>query len=147
MVSTEKVRRSGQSISFTNYQQKPFQHVFIASPAEKLLHVYFNDVQINRVKFLTTPFLKNTSRRLLLKFIKYFSQNLFVSLDKFALLHCRYLMSKFNEMLILVCRKIFSSFQPILRVFPITMVSLFCKNLTLSILTQYFMIGNIFVQS
>ena len=38
----------------------------------------------------------------------------FVSLDKSALLHHRCLMSKFTEMLMLVCRKIFSAFYPTL---------------------------------
>ena len=35
-------------------------------------------------------------------------------MDKSVLLHCRCLMLKFSEMLILVCRKIFSAFYPIL---------------------------------
>ena len=39
---------------------------------------------------------------------------LFVSLDKHVLLHRRCLMSKFFEILILVCRKIISAFYPIL---------------------------------
>ena len=38
----------------------------------------------------------------------------FVSLDKSVLLYCRCLMLKFSEFLILVCRKIFSAFYPIL---------------------------------
>ena len=62
-------------------------------------------------KFLRTPFLQNTCCRLLLKFIQYlFLESFFVSLDKSALLHQRCLMSKFTEMLMLVCRKIFSAF-------------------------------------
>ena len=66
-------------------------------------------------KFLRTPFLQNTCRRLLLKFIQYlFLESFFVSLDKSTLLHHRYLMSKFTEMLMLVCRKIFSAFYPTL---------------------------------
>ena len=66
-------------------------------------------------KFLGTPFLQNTFRRLLLKFVQYlFLESFFVSLDKSVLLHRRCLMSKFSEMLILVCRKIFSAFYPIL---------------------------------
>ena len=49
------------------------------------------------------------------KFVQYlFLESFFVSLDKSVLLHCRCLMSKFSEMLILVCRKIFSAFYPIL---------------------------------
>ena len=49
----------------------------------------------------------------------------------------------------LVCRKIFSAFYPttLYESFSIAMVLLFCKNLIFSILNQYFMIGNIFVQS
>ena len=39
----------------------------------------------------------------------------FVSLDKSFLLHRRCLISKFSEILILVCRKIFSAFYPILQ--------------------------------
>ena len=38
----------------------------------------------------------------------------FVSLDKSVLLHHRCLMSKFPEILILLCKKIFSVFYPIL---------------------------------
>ena len=38
----------------------------------------------------------------------------FISLDKSVLLHRRCLMSKFPEILILVCKKIFSVFYPIL---------------------------------
>ena len=50
-----------------------------------------------------------------LKFVQYlFLESVFVSLDKSVLLHRRCLMSKFSEMLILVCRKIFSAFYPIL---------------------------------
>ena len=50
-----------------------------------------------------------------LKFVQYiFLESVFVSLDKSDLLHCRCLMLKFSEMLILVCRKIFSAFYPIL---------------------------------
>ena len=67
--------------------------------------------------FLRTPFLQNASGRLLLKFVQYlFSilESFFVSLDKSVLLHCRCLMSKISEILILVCRKIISVFYPIL---------------------------------
>ena len=83
---------------------------------KKLLGVYFNDVQINRWHMnLRSPFLQNTSRRLLLKFAEYLLlESFFVSLDKSVLHHRRCLMSKFTEMLILVCRKIFSAFYPIL---------------------------------
>ena len=50
-----------------------------------------------------------------LKFVQYlFLESVFVSLDKSVLLHRRCLMSKFSELLILVCRKIFSTFNPIL---------------------------------
>ena len=60
-------------------------------------------------------FLQNTSRWLLRKFVEYFFLELFfVSLDKSVLLHHRCLMSKFSKILILVCRKIFSAFYPIL---------------------------------
>ena len=52
---------------------------------------------------------------MLLNFVQYlFLESFFVSLDKSVLLHRRCLMSKFSEMLILVCRKIFSAFYLIL---------------------------------
>ena len=44
----------------------------------------------------------------------FFLRICFYFLDKSVLLHLRCLMSKFSEMLILVCRKIFSAFYPIL---------------------------------
>ena len=66
-------------------------------------------------QFLKTPFLHNTCHPLLLKFLQYlFLESFFVSLDKSDLLHYRRLMSKFTEMLMLVCRKIFSAFYPTL---------------------------------
>ena len=50
-----------------------------------------------------------------LKFVQYlFFESVLVSLDKSVLLHRRCLMSKFSEMLVLVCRKIFSAFYRIL---------------------------------
>ena len=67
------------------------------------------------MNFLRTTYLQNTCRRRLLKFVQYlFLESFFVSLDKSALLHHRCLMSKFTEMLMLVCRKIFSAFYPTL---------------------------------
>ena len=57
----------------------------------------------------------NRWRNFFLKFVQYlFLESVFVPLDKSVLLHRRCLMSKFSEMLILVCRKIFSAFYPIL---------------------------------
>ena len=57
----------------------------------------------------------NRWQNFFLKFIQYlFLESVFVSLDKSVLLHHRCLMLKFSEMLILVCRKIFSAFYPIL---------------------------------
>ena len=54
-------------------------------------------------KFLRTPFLQNMSGRLFLKFVQYlFLESFCASLDKSVLLHRRYLMSKFTEMLILL---------------------------------------------
>ena len=44
----------------------------------------------------------------------FFLESFLVSLDKSVLLHCKCLKSKFSEILILVCRKIFSAFYPIL---------------------------------
>ena len=57
----------------------------------------------------------NRWQNFFLKFVQYlFLESVFVSLDKSVLLHRRCLMLKFSEMLILVCRKIFSTFFPIL---------------------------------
>ena len=57
----------------------------------------------------------NRWRNLFLKFVQYlFLESVFVSLEKSVLLHRRSLMSKFSDMLILVYRKIFSAFYPIL---------------------------------
>ena len=79
-------------------------------------------------------------QRLLLQFVQcIYLEPFLVSLDKSVLLHRRCLISKFSEMLILLFIRFY------IKVFPIAMVSLFCKNLILSILT-YTMIGNIFVQ-
>ena len=57
----------------------------------------------------------NRWRNFFLKFVQYlFLESVFVPLDKSVLFHRRCLVSKFSEMLILVCRKIFSAFYPIL---------------------------------
>ena len=56
----------------------------------------------------------NRWQNFFLKFIQYLFLESVVSLDKSVLLHRRCLMSKFSQMLILVCRKIFSAFYPIL---------------------------------
>ena len=57
----------------------------------------------------------NRWRIFFLKFVQYlFLESVFVSSDKPVLLHRKCLMSKFSEMLILVCRKIFSAFYLIL---------------------------------
>ena len=55
----------------------------------------------------------------------------FVSLDKYVLVHCRYLMLKFSEILVLVCRKIFSSvfIQFCAEIIPIAVVSILSQNL------------------
>ena len=59
------------------------------------------------------PFLQNTFRGLLLKFVEYpFLESQLVSLGKsMILLHRRCLLSAFSEILILVWRKIFSAFS------------------------------------
>ena len=73
-------------------------------------------------------FLQNNSRRLLLKFVQYlFFESFFVSLNKSVLLHRRCLMSIFTGILILLL------IWFCVKVFPIAMVSLFCKNLILPI--------------
>ena len=87
------------------------------------------------------PFLQNSSGRLLLKFVEYlFLESFFVSLDKSILLHRRYLMPKFSKILILVCRKIFFAFSN-----ETFSNSCGLPSSVFSLLTWYFMIGNIFV--
>ena len=57
----------------------------------------------------------NKRQHFFLKPVQYlFLESVFISLDKSVLFHRRCLMSKFSEMLILVCRKIFSAFYRIL---------------------------------
>ena len=64
---------------------------------------------------LRTPFLQNTSRQLVLKFVWYlFLQSFFISWDKSIFLHRRRLMSKISEILILVYRKIYPDVYSIL---------------------------------
>ena len=80
------------------------------------IHVYFNDMQINRwhnfkdkghLFTLNLPMTTKIHRISLRTFF-------FISLDKSVLLHHRCcLMSKFSEILILLCWKIFSVFYPI----------------------------------
>ena len=73
---------------------------------------------------------------------------LFVSLDKHVLLHRRCLMSKFSEILILVCRKIISAFYPILHeTFPNSCGFALIEDPKLFSPHLVFIIGNIFVQS
>ena len=109
-------------------------------------------------KFLRTPFLYNTFWRLLLKLVEYlFLEVFFVSLEKSLLLYCRCLISKFSEILLLSCRKIFSPFYLIcMELFPIAVISLLCCDFPLSCdfpLISFFSspstlwLGNIFVQS
>ena len=72
------------------------------------------------------------SRWPLLKFVEYIpSWNiLFIYLDKSVLLHRRCLMSKFSEILTLLCRKIFSFFNRFFtKLFPVAVVLLLYKNL------------------
>ena len=72
--------------------------------------------------------------------------SIFVSLDVSILLHRRCLMLKLSEILILVCSKkkflLFNRFC--MKLFLIAVVSISYKNLIFSLLTKYFMIGNIF---
>ena len=60
-----------------------------------------------------------------------FLESFFVLLDKSVLLHRRYFMSKFSEILILVCRKMFSCYPIFMKLLPVAMISLLCKNLIL----------------
>ena len=91
----------------------------------------------------------NRWQNFFLKFVQYiFLEFVFVSLDKSVLLHRRCLVSKVSEILNWCADKIFLFFiQFYTKLFPIAMVSLLYKNLILSILTYYFMIESIFVQS
>ena len=83
-----------------------------------ILNVYFNDMQKNRwqnfkdVKdtFFSLNLQKTATEICRLSLLKIF----FISLDKSVLLHRRCLMSKFPEILILMCRKIFYVFYMIL---------------------------------
>ena len=64
------------------------------------------------------------------------------------MLHRRYLMLKFPEILMLVRKKIFSVFYSILNeTFSNSCGFALYRNLIFSLLTLYFIIGNIFVQS
>ena len=82
-----------------------------------LHNFYFNDMQINRwwnfkVKgHLFTLNLQTTATKICI--ISLLRTFFFISLDKSVLLHHRCLMLKFPEVLILLCRKIFSVFYPI----------------------------------
>ena len=82
---------------------------------DKTFNAYFNDRQINRwqnfedkghIFYIKPP---GDCYWNFVEYLLYF----FVSLDKSVLLHHRCLMSKFPEILILLCRKIFSVFYPI----------------------------------
>ena len=81
-----------------------------------LHNVYFNDMQINRWQnFKDKGHIFTLNLMMATKICRTSSQNIFfISLDKSVLLHHRCLMSKFPEILILLCKKIFSVFYPIL---------------------------------
>ena len=83
---------------------------------DKTFNAYFNDRQINRwqnfedkghIFYIKPP---DDCYWNFVEYLLYF----FVSLDKSVLLHRRCLMSKFPEILILLCRKIIFVFYPIL---------------------------------
>ena len=98
----------------------------------KTFNAYFNDRQINRwqnvedkghIFYIKPP---GDSYWNFVEYLLYF----FVSLDKSVLLHHRCLMSKFPEILILLCRKIFFVYiQFYTKLFPIAVVLLLYKNL------------------
>ena len=99
---------------------------------DKTFNAYFNDRQINRWQnvedkghiFCIKP--PGDSYWNFVEYLLYF----FVSLDKSVLLHHRCLMSKFPEILILLCRKIFFVYiQFYTKLFPIAVVLLLYKNL------------------
>ena len=124
MVSTN-VCRSGQRYQDFDSFRQVFVHYLIS-----ILIICNKQV----AKFLRTPFLQFTYGRLLLKFVEYLSLEsffLFGFLDKSTFLHRRCLMLKFSEVLILVCRKIFSAFYPILH----EAFSILYKKLIFSLLT------------
>ena len=99
---------------------------------DKTFNAYFNDRQINRwqnvedkghIFYIKPP---GDSYWNFVEYLLYF----FVSLDKSVLLHHRCLMSKFPEILILLCRKIFFVYiQFYTKLFPIAVVLLLYKNL------------------
>ena len=83
-----------------------------------LLHnVYFDDMEITtwwNFKDKGHPFTLNLPMTTTTICIISLFRTFFFSLDKSVLLHHRcFLMSKFSEILILLCRKIFSVFYPI----------------------------------
>ena len=118
MVSTTKVCRCGLNIFFADCQQKPFQQGKYCSDIRISTdyagcypphNVYFSDMQINRwrnfkdKRHLFTLDLPMTTKIRRISPLIY----LFISLDKSVLLNGRCcLMSKFPEILILLCRKI-----------------------------------------
>ena len=118
MVST-KVCRSGQNIFFTNICRN-HSNTFLLPDLQKNRSIvkycskgylfWYHD--FDRFRQVAVDYFKMSIP--LLKFIQYIFLESFDSLDKSVLLHRRYLMSKFSEILILVCRKIFSAFYPIL---------------------------------
>ena len=71
----------------------------------------------------------------------------FVSLDKSVLLHRRFLMLKFTEMLILMFIQFYMNTWKFFKQLFLTAVLVFSKNLIFSIVTYYFMVGHIFAQS
>ena len=106
--------------------------VMILTWFSPLLNVYANDMQLNRW------------RNFCLKFVQYlFLESVFVSLDKSILLHRSCVMSKFSKIFILLCRKIFSAFHPILH-------ETFPNSYGFSLMQEYYfmiVIESLFVQS
>ena len=85
-----------------------------------LINVYFNDKQINSKNF------KNTSGRLLLKFVEYlFLESFFVSLDKSVLLHHNVYVKIIWNFDTVVQKNIFCFFiRFCMKLFPIAVVSI-----------------------
>ena len=135
-------------VSTKIFQKQPFAYVLQNKCSHKFRKIHKKRFVPLPVLFFCEffnffPFLQSTSGRLLLKLAEYlFLESVFVTLDKSILLHNRYPMSKYSEILILVCRKTFSAF------FNATLFSS-CDipQFRLSLLNWYFMIGNIFGQS
>ena len=98
--------------------QKQYVRWFLQGRFVDVVRVYFlliisRDHSILFKDTIFTKYLRKTVPEICM-YVFSISQSISVSLDKSVLLHCRWLVSKFPEISILVCRKIFSAFYLIL---------------------------------